>query len=63
MNADDFAFRFGGIERLYGHRALESFRNTHIAIVGLGGVGSWAAESLAKTLPDPGLKLGEKRHL
>ncbi|WP_099092558.1 tRNA cyclic N6-threonylcarbamoyladenosine(37) synthase TcdA [Marinobacter salinus] len=49
MNADDFAFRFGGIERLYGRRALESFRNTHIAIVGLGGVGSWAAESLARS--------------
>lgn len=49
MTGDDFHFRFGGIERLYGRRALESFRRAHIAIVGLGGVGSWAAEALARS--------------
>jgi tRNA A37 threonylcarbamoyladenosine dehydratase len=49
MNADDYAFRFGGIERLYGRRALNAFRNAHIAVVGLGGVGTWAAESLARS--------------
>ncbi|HLT12661.1 MAG TPA: tRNA cyclic N6-threonylcarbamoyladenosine(37) synthase TcdA [Marinobacter sp.] len=46
---DDYNFRFGGIERLYGRKALNAFRNAHIAIVGLGGVGSWAAESLARS--------------
>jgi tRNA A37 threonylcarbamoyladenosine dehydratase len=49
MTGDDFHFRFGGIERLYGRRALEHFRHAHIAIVGLGGVGSWAAEALARS--------------
>ena len=49
MTGDDYAFRFGGIERLYGRKALNAFRNAHIAIVGLGGVGSWAAESLARS--------------
>jgi len=49
MNANDYAFRFGGIERLYGRSALEAFRQAHIAIVGLGGVGSWAAEALARS--------------
>lgn len=49
MNADDFAFRFGGIERLYGRRALHAFRDAHVAIPGLGGVGSWAAEALARS--------------
>ena len=49
MTGDDFHFRFGGIERLYGRRALERFRHAHIAIVGLGGVGSWAAEALARS--------------
>ena len=49
MKADDYAFRFGGIERLYGRRALAAFRDAHITIVGLGGVGSWAAESLARS--------------
>ena len=39
MNADDYAFRFGGIERLYGRPALHAFRNAHIAVIGLGGVG------------------------
>lgn len=46
---DDYAFRFGGIERLYGRKALHAFRHAHIAIVGLGGVGSWAAEALARS--------------
>lgn len=46
---DDYHFRFGGIERLYGRTALHAFRNAHIAIVGLGGVGSWAAEALARS--------------
>lgn len=49
MTADDYNFRFGGIERLYGRRALNAFHKSHIAIVGLGGVGSWAAESLARS--------------
>ena len=49
MTADDYQFRFGGIERLYGRRALNAFREAHVAIVGLGGVGSWAAEALARS--------------
>ncbi|MAA66441.1 MAG: tRNA cyclic N6-threonylcarbamoyladenosine(37) synthase TcdA [Alteromonadaceae bacterium] len=49
MTADDYSFRFGGIERLYGRQATQAFRETHIAIAGLGGVGSWAAEALARS--------------
>ncbi len=49
MNTDDYAFRFGGIERLYGRRALQAFRSAHVAVVGLGGVGTWAAEALARS--------------
>ena len=41
--------RFGGIDRLYGRGALARFRDGRIAVVGLGGVGSWAAEALART--------------
>lgn len=41
--------RFGGIDRLYGRGALARFRAGRIAVVGLGGVGSWAAEALART--------------
>ena len=45
----DFDFRFGGIARLYGAAALARFRAAHVMVVGLGGVGSWAAESLARS--------------
>ena len=41
--------RFGGIARLYGNTALERFAKAHVAIVGIGGIGSWAAESLARS--------------
>lgn len=44
-----YDFRFGGIARLYGQSALESFRRSHVAIIGIGGVGSWAAEALARS--------------
>ncbi len=45
----DFEFRFGGIARLYGRDGLERLRQAHVAVVGLGGVGSWAVEALART--------------
>ncbi|MDH5633804.1 MAG: tRNA cyclic N6-threonylcarbamoyladenosine(37) synthase TcdA [Gammaproteobacteria bacterium] len=41
--------RFGGISRLYGRQAFELLPDIHICIVGIGGVGSWAAEVLART--------------
>jgi tRNA A37 threonylcarbamoyladenosine dehydratase len=41
--------RFSGIARLYGSEALETFRISKVAVVGVGGVGSWAAEGLART--------------
>ena len=41
--------RFAGIDRLYGSGALARFRGSRIIVVGLGGVGSWAVEALART--------------
>lgn len=41
--------RFGGLERLYGVTAAEKIRSAHVAVVGIGGVGSWAAEALARS--------------
>src|SRR4051812_40066884 len=41
--------RFAGIDRLYGRGALMRFHAGRVAVVGLGGVGSWAAEALART--------------
>ncbi len=45
MNQD----RFGGISRLYGITDAEKISHSHVAIVGIGGVGSWVAESIART--------------
>lgn len=41
--------RFGGVARLYGQNALEALANAHFAVIGLGGVGTWAAEALARS--------------
>jgi tRNA A37 threonylcarbamoyladenosine dehydratase len=45
----DFARRFGGIARLYGEPALERFRAAHVCVIGVGGVGSWVVEALARS--------------
>ncbi|GAB2516707.1 tRNA threonylcarbamoyladenosine dehydratase [Lysobacter humi (ex Lee et al. 2017)] len=41
--------RFAGIDRLYGRGAVERLAGSRVAIVGLGGVGSWVAEALARS--------------
>ena len=45
----DFSRRFGGLTRLYGVAALDRFQAAHVCVVGIGGVGSWAAEALARS--------------
>lgn len=44
----DFARRFGGVSRLYGEAGLARLQAAHICVIGIGGVGSWAAEALAR---------------
>ena len=46
---DDFETRFGGIARLYGKSGLEKLRAAHVCVVGIGGVGAWTAEALARS--------------
>ena len=41
--------RFGGMERLYGVAAAARIRASHVVVVGIGGVGSWTAEALARS--------------
>jgi tRNA A37 threonylcarbamoyladenosine dehydratase len=41
--------RFAGIARLYGREGLARLQAAHVAVVGIGGVGSWAAEALARS--------------
>lgn len=45
----DYERRFGGLARLYGRAALPRLQNAHICVVGLGGVGSWTVEALARS--------------
>jgi tRNA A37 threonylcarbamoyladenosine dehydratase len=46
---DPFERRFGGIGRLFGAAALNRLRQAHVCVIGLGGVGSWAVEALARS--------------
>ncbi|MBH2043326.1 MAG: tRNA threonylcarbamoyladenosine dehydratase [Comamonadaceae bacterium] len=45
----DLQRRFGGLERLYGVAGAERIRHSHVVVAGIGGVGSWAAEALARS--------------
>ena len=45
----DFERRFGGIGRLYGDAALPALAAARVCVVGVGGVGSWAVEALARS--------------
>ncbi|CAM7275959.1 tRNA cyclic N6-threonylcarbamoyladenosine(37) synthase TcdA [Morganella morganii] len=47
--SDAYLQRFAGIGRLYGQQALRLFARSRFCVVGIGGVGSWAAEALART--------------
>ncbi len=44
-----YARRFGGLNRLYGEMALDRLAVAHVCVIGIGGVGSWAAEALARS--------------
>lgn len=48
-DTSDLARRFGGLDRLYGVAGADCIRAAHVAVVGVGGVGSWAAEALARS--------------
>lgn len=49
MNDMNFDERFAGIRRLYGQQGSRDIRDAHFCVVGMGGVGSWAVEALART--------------
>lgn len=49
LDEADLERRFGGLRRLYGDAGYKRIRAARIAIVGVGGVGSWCAEALARS--------------
>lgn len=49
MNGFNAERRFGGLARLYGEKGAARIQAAHVVVVGLGGVGSWAAEAAARS--------------
>lgn len=49
MISEEMKNRFGGVARLYGQRALARFSESRVVVVGVGGVGSWTVEALARS--------------
>ncbi len=47
--SDDYLDRFGGVGRLFGREGLVRLRAAHVCVVGVGGVGSWTVEGLARS--------------
>lgn len=48
-SSENYMRRFGGIARLYGEQGLRALSHAHVCVVGVGGVGSWAVEALARS--------------
>lgn len=48
INMTDYSLRFGGITRLYGKHGATILQQAHFCVIGIGGVGSWIAEALAR---------------
>ena len=59
----DLERRFGGLRRLYGDAGYARIRSARVAVVGVGGVGSWAAEALARVPPTPCFVKCPPRHV
>jgi len=48
MTQSDYSLRFNGIARLYGQHGAQILEQAHFCVIGIGGVGSWVAEALAR---------------
>ena len=46
---DEYERRFAGVEKIYGDEAFRQYAHSHVMVIGIGGVGSWAVEALART--------------
>ena len=49
VSSSDYLDRFGGVGRLFGGAGLERLQRAHVCVVGVGGVGSWTVEALARS--------------
>ena len=46
---DEYERRFAGVAKIYGEQAFDQYANSHVMVIGIGGVGSWAVEALARS--------------
>lgn len=49
IDENDIQRRFSGTQKIYGETAFNNFADSHVMVIGVGGVGSWAVEALART--------------
>lgn len=49
IEQDDYQRRFAGTNKIYGEPTFQKFQSAHIMVIGIGGVGSWAVEALARS--------------
>ena len=49
VESADLSRRFSGLDRLYSVKGADAIRHSHVVVVGIGGVGSWASEALARS--------------
>ena len=46
---DEYDRRFAGVAKIYGEDSFSHYEKSHVMVIGIGGVGSWAVEALART--------------
>lgn len=49
FQSDEYDRRFAGVAKIYGDHAFTQYAKSHVMVIGIGGVGSWAVEALART--------------
>ncbi|WOE30486.1 MULTISPECIES: tRNA threonylcarbamoyladenosine dehydratase [unclassified Acinetobacter] len=49
LQQDEYERRFAGVAKIYGEDAFQYYTRSHVMVIGIGGVGSWAVEALART--------------
>ena len=47
LQHDEYDRRFAGVAKIYGDEAFSYYEKSHVMVIGIGGVGSWAVEALA----------------
>ena len=49
LQNDEYERRFAGVAKIYGEDSFNHYEQSHVMVIGIGGVGSWAVEALART--------------